>query len=68
MLAYGSKAVLFVEVALHTHRLAIFEEELNNAALYEALDLLSSICDNAVLREALYKLRVPRLHNRTVRL
>ena len=33
MLAYGSEAILPVEVALHTHRLTTFQEELNKAAL-----------------------------------
>jgi len=40
MLAYGSEAILPVEVALHTYHLTTFKEELNNAALREALDLL----------------------------
>jgi len=38
MLAYGFEAVLLVEVALYTHRLRTFQEELNNAALRAALD------------------------------
>ena len=33
MLAYGFEVVLPVKVTLHTHRLATFQEELNNAAL-----------------------------------
>ena len=68
MLAYGSEAVLLVDVDLHTHRLITFEEELNNVALQEALDLLPSICGDALLREAFYKLRIARLHNHVVRL
>ena len=67
MLGYGSEAILPVEVALHTHRLTAFQERLNNAALHEALDLLPSIRGDALLREALYKLRIARLHNRAVR-
>jgi len=39
MLAYGSEAVLPVEVALHTDRLTTFQEGLNNMALREALNL-----------------------------
>jgi len=53
---YMSKAVLLVKVALYTHRLTTSQEELNNKALREALDLLSSIGGNALLRETLYKL------------
>ena len=68
MLTYGSEAVLPVEVALHTHRLTTFQEAANNAALREALDLLPSIRDDSMLREALYKLRIARMHNRTVRM
>jgi len=50
MLAYGSEAVLPIKVILHTHRLITFEEELNNVALHEALDLLPSIPGDALVR------------------
>ena len=36
MLAYGSEAVLLVEVALHIYHLITFHEDLNNATLREA--------------------------------
>jgi len=68
VLVYGSVAVLLVEVALHTHRLTTFQEELNNEALREALNLLPSVQGNALLQETLYKLRVARLHDHTVKL
>ena len=55
------------EVALHTHRLTTFQEDLNNAVLREALDLLPSIRGNALRKEALYKLRIAPLHNHKVR-
>jgi len=58
MLAYDSEAVLLIEVALHTCHLTTFQEQLNNAALREALDLLPFVRGDAFLREALYKLRV----------
>ena len=45
---------------------SILHEGLNNAALHEALDLLPSIHDDALIREALYKLHIARLHNRAV--
>ena len=67
-LTYGSEVVLPVEVALHTHRRTTFQEAPNNAALREALDLLPSIHGDSLLREALYKLRIARLHNHTVRM
>ena len=68
MLAYGSEAVLPIEVALHTHHLTMFQEELNNATLREALDLLPSVREDALLREALYKLRIACRHDRAVKL
>jgi len=67
MLAYGSEAILPIEVSLHTHRVTTFQEGLNNMALRKALDLLHSIRGDALLQEALYKLRIAQLHNRTVR-
>jgi len=63
MLAYGSEAILPVEVALHIHRLTTFQEELNNASLCEPLDLLPSVRGDALLREALSKLHIVLLHN-----
>jgi len=53
ILAYGSKAVLPVEVALHTHRLTTFQEGLNNAALREALNLLPPFVEMPPLRGSL---------------
>ena len=49
--------MLLVEVALHTHRLTTFQEELNNEALQVALDLLTSVRGDVLLRETVYKLR-----------
>jgi len=46
----------------------MFQEELNNAPLREALDLLPSVRGNALLREALYKLLFTCPHNQTVKL
>ena len=68
MLAYESEAVLPVEVALHTHHLTTFQEELNNPALREALDLLLVVRGDALLWEALYKLPIARLQDRAVKL
>ena len=67
-LAYGSEAILPVKVAIQTHRLTTFQEELNNAALLEALYLLPSVRGDALIREVLYKLRIAYLHDRTVKL
>ena len=66
MLAHGSKVVLPIEIAFHTHRLTTFQEELNKAVLREALDLLFSIRGDILLREALYKLRITCFHDRAV--
>jgi len=68
MLAYGSKAVLLVEVALHTHCVTTFQEELNNATLHEALDLLPSVRGDALIGEAFYKFCIAHFHDRTVKL
>jgi len=56
MLAYGSEVVLLFEVAIHTHRLTSFQEELNDARLREVLDLLPSVHTKAYLRATLHKL------------
>jgi len=41
MLNYSSEAVLLVEVAIHTHRVTTVQQDLNNKALREALNLLT---------------------------
>ena len=58
MLAYRLEVVLPVKVALHTQPLTKFQEELNNATLREALDLMPSVRVNVLLRETLYNVRV----------
>jgi len=68
MLAYEPEVVLPIEVTLHTHCLTTFQEELNNTALQEALGLLRSVRGDALLREALYKLRIAWLHECTIKL
>lgn len=60
--------MLPVKVALYTHHLITFQEELNNEALREALALLPFVRGDARLRETLYKLRVAWLHDRTTKL
>ena len=67
MLTSGSEVVLPIKVGFHTHCLTTFQEALNNAALYEALDLLPSVRGDALLLRALYKLRMARLHDRMVK-
>ena len=68
MLAYRSEVIQPIEHALHTHRLSTFQEELNNVALRKALDLLPPIRGDALLREALCKVRIVRLHDCTIKL
>ena len=67
ILVYGPEVVLLVRGALHTHRLTTFKEELNNATLREALDLVPPIHGGAFLREGLFKLRIIGLHNHAAR-
>jgi len=68
MLTYRSEAVLSVEVALHSHRLTTFQEELNSTAFREPLDLLPSVLGDNLLCEVLYKLRITCLHGRAIML
>jgi len=55
---YGSEVVLLIDIAFHTHHLSTFQVALKNAALWEALDLLPFVRGDALLKEALYKLRI----------
>jgi len=47
MLVYGYEVVLLVEVAIHIHQVTTFQEDLNNKALKEALNLLPMVTDDA---------------------
>jgi len=40
LLTYGSEVVVPVKVAIHTHYIITFQEELNNVALRDSLDML----------------------------
>lgn len=60
--------MLPIKVAFHTHFLTIFQEELNNKTLREALYLLPFVLGNALLREAFHKIWVARIHDHTVKL
>ena len=53
---------------LHTHRLTTSQEDINNVDIRGALDLLPFFWSDALLRETFDKLRVARLHDRTVKL
>jgi len=46
----------------------MFQEELNNATLREALDLLPLGREDDLFREVLYKLRIACFHNCTIKL
>jgi len=63
MLVYGSEAVLPIEVAIHTHRVAAFQTTLNNQPLREALDLLPLVRGDAYVREEVAKAHMTRFYN-----
>ena len=67
MLVYSSEAILPVEVAIHTHRVATFQATRNNQALREALNLLPLVRGDTYLREEVVKAGMTRFYNRKVK-
>jgi len=67
LLTYDLEAMLLVEVTLYAHNLITFQETLNNAALWEALDLLPSVRANTYIQAPLYKVSTTELYSRSVR-
>jgi len=67
MLLYDSKAVLPIELAIHTRRVMAFQTTLNNQALWEAPDLLPLVSGDAYLCEEVAKARMARFYNRKVK-
>jgi len=66
-LVFGSKAVLPVKVAIHTHRVATFQVTLNNQTSHEALDLLPLVMGDAYLCEEVAKAWITRFYNHKVK-
>ena len=63
MLVYGSEAILLIKVAIHNHRVVVFQETFNNQALQEALDLLPMVRRYAYLIKEIAKARLNRFYN-----
>jgi len=58
MLIYGSRTMLLVEFAIHTHWVTTFQEDLNNKTLSEALDFLPMVRGDTYLKEEIVKIRM----------
>jgi len=55
MLIYGLEIMHLVEVAIHAHRVASFQETLNTQSLQRALDLLPMVRGDTYLRKHIAK-------------
>ncbi|XP_071707876.1 uncharacterized protein [Rutidosis leptorrhynchoides] len=66
-LVYGSEAVIPAEILVPTHRVANFDEEANNEALCENLNLIKERKLMTSIREANNKQQVAKYYNKRVR-
>ncbi|KAK6144267.1 hypothetical protein DH2020_021087 [Rehmannia glutinosa] len=66
-LAYGTEAIIPVEIGAPTFRVANFSEENNEIALRAELDMLEEKRCNAEMRNAVYKQRSERYYNSKVK-
>ena len=66
-MAFGSEAVVPVEVELLNHRTTNFDEQQNQEELRTDLDLLEEKRDKASQRIAVYQQRMARYYNSTVK-
>ena len=62
-LAFGTEAVILVEVGMSSLRRTCYEERNNDEGLKLALDCLLEVRDDAAQRMALYQERMTRYHN-----
>ena len=67
-LAFGTKAIILVEVGLSSFRRAHYDEGSNNDELRLNLDCLSVVRDEAALRMARYQQKMTKYHNQRVKL
>ncbi|XP_071737409.1 uncharacterized protein [Rutidosis leptorrhynchoides] len=66
-LVYGSEAVIPAEILVPTHRVASFEEEVNDDALGENLNFIEERRLMAAIREANNKQQIAKYYNKRVR-
>ena len=67
-MAFGTDAVIHVEVRESRRRRACYDEQSNNEGLKLALDCLPEVRDDAAQRMALYQERITRYYNQRVKL
>ena len=67
MLAYGTEALLPVEIGVHTLRVRNFKPDNNERLLANALDLRDELRENALLRAEAAKQRLIRKFSRKVK-
>ena len=67
-LAFGTKAVIPVEVRMSSLRWTYYDDHSNEEGLKLALDCLPKVKDNATQRMALYHQRMTKYHNQRVKL
>ncbi|KAK3011543.1 hypothetical protein RJ639_011583 [Escallonia herrerae] len=66
-LAFGTEALILVEIGLHSFLLLTYDMDGNNEALHSNLDLLDEQREQAQIRLAAYQQRVTRYHDRRIR-
>ena len=67
MMVYGAEAVLPIEMCEPTLRVMLYDEAANWEAMKMNLDFLPETRGNALLRQAIYKLRMAREYNKHVK-
>ena len=63
MHVYGSKIMLLMEVIIHTHQLTTFQEDFNNKALREVLDLLPMVRGDEYFNGEIAKVRMTQFYS-----
>ena len=67
-LAFGTEAIIPVEVGMSSLRRTCYDEHSNDEGLKLALDCLPEVREDATQRMALYLERMTRYHNQRVKL
>ena len=67
-LAFGTEAMIPIEVGMSSLRRAYYDDYNNNKELKLALDCLSEVRDDVTQRMALYKQKMSKYHDQRVKL
>lgn len=66
-LAFGTEAVILMEIRLPSFRVSHFEQEINDEHLYINVDLIEEVRDEGLMKDESYKRKVAKYYKRIIK-